>query len=700
MLRISELVASVLIVVSLALTATSAAAQAPNRAPPPRAAPAPHPPAAAARAAPPPRMAAPPPRMAPPRAAPAPRMAVPPRAAPPQAAPHVAAPQRGPSRVAPPRRDIKSQSRRADPSALNRPRTPTRGPSASTQLSNQQRTLPGQERRAQRAQGLQRAQQRGLTPPQQRRLQTLQTQQVQQQQRTLQRQERTDRRAQQTQQRLEQRTQRRRLTDSQQRQLQSLQAQQGQRQQRAQMREQTRQGLTRQRQERADWRAQRTQQQLEQRAQHGRLTGSQQRQLQSLQAQQGQRQQRAQMREQMRQGLTQPRQQPGIEARQSRRAASHARVTPQAAAQNRFAGSFHHDSDDRDQWMRARREHWAARESWRHGIRAAFVPWYGAVYWPYAYSDIFDYTFWPHAYDDGYWASAYDDFFDGIFFPYGAPYVGDAYSGPYDTAGVVSSGSGARARTPQLGTQDTPIGSVSTASRELCEQPGNGVTAWPIEQIVDVVRPNDEQRAILDDLKNAGARAADAFRNACPTTVPMTPVGRLQAMIGRLQATLDAAHIVRPPLEKFYDSLSDEQKARFNAMGPEVGRQARTAQIAARGQTAADQQTNACVNAKPGLADLPIDRIDDVVQPTGDQEDALDRLSEATQKAVDTLQTACPTSTPLTPVGRLEAMEQRLNAMLTAAKAIQPALENFYASLNSEQKARFNELDRNLAEGG
>jgi len=313
--------------------------------------------------------------------------------------------------------------------------------------------------------------------------------------------------------------------------------------------------------------------------------------------------------------------------------------------------------------------------------------------------DIFDYTFWPHAYDDGYWASAYDDFFDGIFFPYGAPYVGDAYSGPYDTAGAVSSGSRARART-QVRTQGTSIGGVSTASRQLCEQPGHGVTAWPIEQIVDVVRPNDEQRALLDDLKNAGAQAADAFRNACPTTVPMTPVGRLQAMIGRLQATLDAVHIVRPPLEKFYDSLSDEQKARFNAMGPEVGRQARTAQIEARGQTTADQQTNACVNAKPGLADLPIDRIDDVVQPTGDQEDALDRLSEATQKAVDTLQTACPTSTPLTPVGRLEAMEQRLNAMLTAARAIQPALEDFYASLNSEQKARFNELDRNLAGGG
>jgi LTXXQ motif family protein len=179
----------------------------------------------------------------------------------------------------------------------------------------------------------------------------------------------------------------------------------------------------------------------------------------------------------------------------------------------------------------------------------------------------------------------------------------------------------------------------------------------------------------------------------------MTPIRRLQAMIGRLLATLAAAHVVRPALEKFYNSLGDEQKASFNAMGPDLGRQpTQTTQTETRRQTTASQQTSACANAKPGLVDLPIDRIDQVVQSTNDQEDALDRLSDATQKAVDALEAACPTSTPLTPVGRLDVMEQRVNAMLTAAKTIQPALEAFYASLNNEQKARFNGLDRDLAQ--
>ena len=56
------------------------------------------------------------------------------------------------------------------------------------------------------------------------------------------------------------------------------------------------------------------------------------------------------------------------------------------------------------------------------------------------------------------------------------------------------------------------------------------------------------------------------------------------------------------------------------------------------------------------------------------------------------LQAACPNDVPLTPVGRLEAMEKRLAAMLQAAKLVQQPLERFYATLSSEQKARFNAL--------
>src|SRR5262249_4540180 len=82
----------------------------------------------------------------------------------------------------------------------------------------------------------------------------------------------------------------------------------------------------------------------------------------------------------------------------------------QAAARGRFAAQFRStDALQTRAALTARENGWAPHHAWRRGHRAAFVAWLGPVFWPYAYSDIFDYTFWPYAYDRGYWAYAYDD---------------------------------------------------------------------------------------------------------------------------------------------------------------------------------------------------------------------------------------------------------------------------------------------------
>jgi hypothetical protein len=164
-------------------------------------------------------------------------------------------------------------------------------------------------------------------------------------------------------------------------------------------------------------------------------------------------------------------------------------------------------------------------------------------------------------------------------------------------------------------------------------------------------------------------------------------------MTNRLEATLQAVRTVRPALEAFYNSLSDEQKARFTAIGPDhIG--ADRAKVA---RASPQQDTKVCAGQKQGLTDLPIERIEDAIRPTQPQQDALERLKQATAKAVETLASACPEYTPLTPVGRLEAMEKRLDAMVQAAKTVQPALEEFYASLSNEQRARFNTLGQQQA---
>jgi hypothetical protein len=74
-----------------------------------------------------------------------------------------------------------------------------------------------------------------------------------------------------------------------------------------------------------------------------------------------------------------------------------------------------------------------------------------------------------------------------------------------------------------------------------------------------------DQDAALKDLKEASAKAADLLKAGCGSDI--TPTGRLAAMEERLNGIVQALDLVQAPLEKFYNSLSDEQKARFNRLG-------------------------------------------------------------------------------------------------------------------------------------
>jgi len=67
-------------------------------------------------------------------------------------------------------------------------------------------------------------------------------------------------------------------------------------------------------------------------------------------------------------------------------------------------------------------------------------------------------------------------------------------------------------------------------------------------------------------------------------------------------------------------------------------------------------------------------------------------LQDASVKAAERLKTECPAYQMLTPTGRVEAMEKRLDATLGTVKTVGPALGKFYNSLSDEQKARFNSL--------
>jgi hypothetical protein len=328
----------------------------------------------------------------------------------------------------------------------------------------------------------------------------------------------------------------------------------------------------------------------------------------------------------------------------------------QLAALSRPLGERNRDHRERHHFFEERRRF----------HRGGFVGWFGPVFWPYAYDDFFDYAFWPAEYDGyGFWAYAYDDILDNVFF---TPGTEDIYAS-------VGGGRGAQRRRARAS---------SRAAAELCRV-DPGLTRWPVQEIAQVVEPTREQQNLLDDLKAASERAAKLLQTACPANAPATPPARLDAMAKRFDAMLQALDVVRPALAKFYDSLSDEQKARFNAMGREQ---------AGDGAQAKDEARLCGTQAPAGLTAQAIDRIEQEVRPDDRQRAGLDALRDAAANAADELHNACPSQTPITPVARLDAMAKRIQAMLDAINTVRPALARFYHSLSDEQKAHFNVMSR------
>jgi len=128
--------------------------------------------------------------------------------------------------------------------------------------------------------------------------------------------------------------------------------------------------------------------------------------------------------------------------------------------------------------------------------------------------------------------------------------------------------------------------------------------------------------------------------------------------------------LVRPPLEKFYNSLSDEQKARFNAIGPDLGKDSKRT---ARSETQ-NQQAD-CGGEKAGLTPCrSSDR--EVVQPSVAQAGALDRLSERWTRQCRWLQSACPTTIPPHPVAGLRSCRTGWNDD-RGRQHVRPALGGF-----------------------
>jgi LTXXQ motif family protein len=269
----------------------------------------------------------------------------------------------------------------------------------------------------------------------------------------------------------------------------------------------------------------------------------------------------------------------------------------------------------------------------------------GGVFWPQLADDVFDYVFWPSGKDDRLWAYGYDDIVGGALRPETGAAVLRRGSAP---ASAVSNGAGTTA--------------------ECAAQQGGESAGSVADRIWQTIQPTDEQGAKLSDLRTALQHGFEYFDHACPADRPQTPTARLGAMEDRIWAGRQALLVVRAPLEAFYVSLTDEQKARLN--GPLV-------QSAPR--SAGCRQSNVdLVSALTGGR----------MRPDPTQRPALEGLQKTSAGLARLLATSCPAAMPETPVERLDAADKRLNAMLYAVVTLRAPLDAVYASLTDEQKTR------------
>lgn len=334
---------------------------------------------------------------------------------------------------------------------------------------------------------------------------------------------------------------------------------------------------------------------------------------------------------------------------------------------------------DEARWNRWGGQFWGAGwNDWGGG----WGGWAGPVFWPFLYGDVFSFAFWPYGYYDPFWALGPDFMLASIFAP--GPYFGSDYSygaGYYAYAGFPDIYYGAHAARG-----DREERALTAAAVQSCGGLAPGVTDLPIERIRRNIHPTGDASAALDALSAAAIKANDLVQASCPSQIPLTPVARLDTAEKRLDAMLQAVNIVRDPLAKFYDSLGDAQRLRFDAMGSPGGPRAELGSNAAGGDAAS------LCGQQDGITKLPVQRIEQVVAPNQQQRGAFDDLKKAAKDAADQLQASCPTQMPQTPVARLDAVAKRLTVMMDAMTTVRPKLETFYASLSDEQKAKFNTM--------
>lgn len=302
----------------------------------------------------------------------------------------------------------------------------------------------------------------------------------------------------------------------------------------------------------------------------------------------------------------------------------------------------------------------------------------GPAVWPTAYEDVVGYLFWPDDYSDSLRSRGFGVIADTLLQP-------PSERRPVEVATTGSANAG----------------DADSEPNGACNDPADTAMTWPITNIGQSVQLNGAERGALARLQTAMAQALKNVKATCSDEISQTPGERLHALVQRLWAVRDAGIYVRDPLKEFYNSLSPEQKAKFNsqrnntkdAQATGTNNQAGEKQEDKNAE-AAKRQYQACAASSGESAERLLRQIARKVRPTKEQDAALKALRQTTNNMAKLLSPTCDPSVPADPLARLDAANNQLTRMNYAATSMEIALNGFYAQLSGVQKARFDGLGR------
>jgi len=282
--------------------------------------------------------------------------------------------------------------------------------------------------------------------------------------------------------------------------------------------------------------------------------------------------------------------------------------------------------------------------------------------WPSAYEDVIGYTFWPNEYEAEYRQHGFGDVVAAILAP--------------PERGPASADAGRR-----------PVTTGSAVAAVDADCADNRVrTDWPKADIERTVALNDTQRNALDQLQTAINNAAKSVRTgACQPSDAANPADRLEAAVRQLWAVQNAGIVIRGAAKNFYDTLSDEQKAKFRLASDKARADGKPGDNPMNRQGCAQQAD---------VHERLMRQIQQTVRPTPQQKASMEMLGRTAGGMNQYLMAACAQPTPEDPLARLDSAASRLTAINYAATSMEVALSQFSAALTDDQRKRFDAMGR------